>query len=87
MSKTGIFTLIFILGVGGLVWVGLRGSDTVQCEVCVTFNGRTECRTGEGRDRSAAINVAQTAACAVMTMGRAETIRCGNLQPDSVSCD
>ena len=87
MSKSGIFTLLFVLAVGGMVWMGLQGSDEVECEVCITFNGRTECRTGKGRDQAGAVQVAQTAACAVMTNGRAEVVRCGNLRPDSISCD
>ncbi|HKK70539.1 MAG TPA: hypothetical protein VKA86_04925 [Candidatus Krumholzibacteria bacterium] len=87
MSKTGIFTLIFLLVVGALMYSALKGVDSATCEVCVTFNGRTECRTGQGRDRNAAVQKAQTAACAVLATGRAASIKCGNATPTSVSCD
>ena len=87
MSRSALFTLGFIVVIGLLVWSALRGVDTVECDVCITFNDETVCRTGTGRDRTAAITSAQTAACAVLAVGRAQTIKCGNVQPTSVSCD
>lgn len=87
MSRNVIITLIFVALVGGLMWSALQGVDNVECEVCITFDGETVCRTGRGRDQEAAVNSAQTAACAVLAIGREETIRCGNTQPTSVSCD
>lgn len=87
MSRNAILSLIVIVAVAGLVWSALQGVDNVECEICVTFQGETVCRTGQGRDRDAAIYSAQTAACAVLAIGREETIKCGNVQPTSVSCD
>ena len=87
MSRNALFTLGFIVVVGLLVWSAMRGVDTVECEVCITFKEQTVCRTGKGRDQAAAVQSAQTAACAVLAIGRAETVRCGNLQPTSLSCD
>lgn len=87
MSRNVLFTLGFLVVVGLLVWSAMRGVDEVECEVCITFNEQTVCRTGRGRDKAAAIQSAQTAACAVLTRGRAENVRCGNLQPTSLSCN
>lgn len=87
MSKFGIISLVFVLVVGVLVYVSLQGVHSAKCEVCITFNGRTECRTGQGRDREGAITSAQTAACAVLAIGREENIKCTSLQPSRLSCE
>lgn len=87
MSRGAIISVIVILVVGGLAWYAMQGVDEVECEVCITFQGETVCRTGRGRDRDAAVYSAQTAACAVLAIGRELTIKCGNTEPTSVSCD
>jgi hypothetical protein len=87
MSKTARLSLIFTLVVVALIIWSMMGVKQVTCEVCITFNNRTECRTGQGRTREDAIQTAQTAACAVLTSGMDEVVRCGQVQPASVSCD
>jgi len=58
----------------------------VQCELCMAFNGRVECRVGQGQDRDAAIESARTNACAVMTGGVTDAFRCNATAPQSMSC-
>jgi hypothetical protein len=87
MSKFGVLTLVFVLAVAGMVFFGLRGVHATRCEVCITFNGRTECRTGQGRDRQHAIDSARTAACAVLAIGREENIKCTSSEPTQLSCE
>ena len=87
MSKFGVITLVFLLVVGAMVYFGLQGVHEAKCEVCITFNGRTECRTGQGRDREGAISSARTAACAVLAIGREDNIKCTSLEPSRLSCE
>jgi hypothetical protein len=87
MSKSAILSLVFTALVVLLVAFALRGVDGATCEVCITYKGRTECRTGQGRDRDAAVTKAQEAACAVLASGRDQNIQCTSVQPTSVSCD
>lgn len=87
MSKFGLISLVFLIVVGAMVYFGLQGVHETRCEVCITFNGRTECRTGLGRDREGAIMSAQTAACAVLAIGREENIKCTSLQPSRLACE
>ncbi len=87
MSRVGIVSLLFVIVVGIMVWQGLRGVHEVECEVCITFEGRTECRTGRGRDQQAAIDTARQSACAVLASGREANIKCTRLQPSRLSCD
>ena len=87
MSRFAVATLIFALGVIALVFFSLQGVTEYTCDVCVTYKGRTECRTGQGRTKEDAVQKAQTAACAVMTAGMDEVVNCGNTEPKSVSCE
>lgn len=86
MSKSAWIGLVFTVLVVALVVYSMQGVTQATCEVCITFNNRTECRTGQGRTKDEAITKAQDAACAVMTSGMEEVVRCGNVEPTSVSC-
>lgn len=57
-----------------------------ECELCVTFRGRTECRRGSGATEVGARQAAVKAACAVMASGMSESIACSNTMPTNVSC-
>ena len=87
MSKGAIMGLIFAVAVAALVFVAMQGLSSVTCEVCVTFGGETLCRTGTGKDRQAAIDSAQRAACALLATGMTDGIKCDNTEPSSVECE
>jgi hypothetical protein len=87
MSKGAIMGLVFAVAVAALVVVAMRGLRQITCEVCVTFDGETLCRTGTGKDRKGAIDSAQRACCALLSSGMTESIKCGDTEPSSVSCD
>lgn len=78
--------VIAILTIAVLVSAVMRQQKT-SCEVCVTFHGRTACRTAIGPTRDDAVRTAVDTACAVLASGMADSISCGNTPPDSVSCD
>lgn len=82
------------VGVGvllGLVTMALIVHSAIQgfgilCEVCVTFEGRTQCREAYGPTREEAIRTASENACGLLTSGMTNSIRCGNTRPDSATC-
>ena len=78
--------VIALLTIAVLVSAVLRQQQT-SCEVCVTFHGRTACRTAIGPTRDEAVRTAVDTACAVLASGMADSISCSNTPPDSVSCD
>jgi hypothetical protein len=59
---------------------------SVTCEVCVEFGGRSNCGTASGIDRSAAVNAAHSAACAILSGGVTQGLQCDRASPRSVSC-
>ena len=67
-----------------LTWMTLQlGQHTV--EVCVTYQGLTNCATASGSDREEALHTAQTTACGPISGGVTGTINCGNTPPSRVT--
>ncbi len=65
---------------------GSMRSVQAECELCVEFNGRTECRRGSGANEAEARQAALKAACAVMASGMSESVNCQNRRPTNVRC-
>jgi hypothetical protein len=86
MSRTGILSLIVIIGVVALIWFGMQGMSDAECKICMTWQGERRCQIGQGSDEAAAIDRARTAICQLLTGSRADNIACGRQEPDSVEC-
>jgi len=57
-----------------------------ECEVCVTFQGETVCRTAASGTKGASIESAVTSACGTLASGMTDSIRCQNTPPDRETC-
>ncbi|GIX47115.1 MAG: hypothetical protein KatS3mg131_1326 [Candidatus Tectimicrobiota bacterium] len=86
MPKSVIVGGIFgVLLVGAIVYLSL-GLSQYECEVCVTFNGRTQCRSASGADARTATSTAHDNACAFLVSSKTEGILCRQTPPIQVSC-
>jgi hypothetical protein len=86
--KRSVVVLV-IVGVVMVVGYLIYGSTTLvqaECQVCVEFQGQSECRRGSGTSDVEARAAAQKAACAVMARGMNETISCQNVRPKTTQC-
>lgn len=70
---------------GALVYVTLR-ETSVECQVCVEFGGHSACRTVSAPDRDQAVMQAVSTACAVLSSGVTDGIRCSQAPQRTVSC-
>lgn len=59
---------------------------TVECEVCITFRGRSDCRTVGGASSNEARAAAITNACALLSSGVTDTLACERTPPTKVLC-
>ena len=85
--KIGIvIAILVVVGLGLLVSAMLQQAK-ITCEVCITFHGRTRCRTAVGPDRQQAVRTAVDNACGLLASGMADSISCANTPPDIVTCD
>lgn len=87
MSKTtkSLITIVFLAILGYVVYSTFTLSRHA-CEVCMEFEGREVCRTAWGTTEVEALRSAVDNACAQLTSGRSNLIRCGRTPPKSVDC-
>jgi len=79
-------TLLVLATVAAMVYSAM-GSFEHLCEVCITYNGRTDCGEAWGATREEALRTATDNACALIAGGMTDTIRCTNTEPVRVTCD
>ncbi|MBI2962643.1 MAG: hypothetical protein HYY35_02720 [Deltaproteobacteria bacterium] len=60
--------------------------SAVECEVCMRFAGREICRSASARSRFEALRGAADNACALLTSGMTNTIRCQQGEPARSEC-
>ena len=76
--------ILFGVLVLGAVAVSSFRANPYRCRVCITFNGRTDCRSASAQTREEAQRTATVAACAQISSGVTESMQCENTRPDSV---
>lgn len=77
------------IALGGALFIGLLtysmlGLRRNRVEVCVEFNGRTNCRVASGQTPELAQRTATQNACALIASGVTDTINCERKTPVSV---
>jgi len=60
--------------------------STVECEVCMAFDGHEVCRSASAATRQEALRSATDNACALLTSGMTQTIRCQGGKPVKSQC-
>jgi hypothetical protein len=68
----------FIILVVGAIAYSTFGNAQIHCEVCVTFNGRTNCGNSASTTREQAERAATDLACNGLTSGMTELMQCQN---------
>jgi len=84
--RNQILAAIVIIGFIGFVIWSTFGAQSVECEVCMEFNGRRNCAVASGGTPDAAAETAQNTACGPVTNGMNDAIACGNIAPASRVC-
>ena len=87
IKRAAIVLGVLALATIGMIVLGVRQSLESSCEVCVTFQGRTDCRTAVGANEQEATTTAVQNACALISAGMTQTVQCQNRPPDSVVCE
>jgi len=86
VNSTSWVALVALLVIGGFVVVSSFRVAGVRCEVCVEFDGARACRTVDGANEKDALAAARTNACAQLTSGVTNSMRCERQEPLSSSC-
>ena len=86
MKATSWLALAALLAVGGFVVVSSFQVGGVRCDVCIDFDGQRVCRTVDGASEKEALATARTNACAQVTSGVTNMMRCERQEPLSSAC-
>ena len=86
MSKPALAAIAFVLLLLGLIAYAMKGLGRQTCEVCMDFEGRTQCRSAKGATREEAIRTATDNACAFLAQGMTDSMRCTRIPPSRVKC-
>ena len=86
MPKAGIVGGIFGVALLGAILYFSMGLEQYTCEVCIDFQGRTQCRTASGPAQQNAVQTAQENACSYVVYSKTEGFLCGQLTPTRVTC-
>jgi len=84
MNKTVLIGVVFVLGVVAVLIYSSMHVAQYRVEVCIAFQGRTECRTASADTQDHAFRSAQSNACALIVSGVTETMQCERANPTSV---
>jgi hypothetical protein len=80
-----IAAVMFAVAVLVAVMYSTMGNAQVHCEVCVTFNGRTQCGNSASTSREQAERAATDLACNGLTAGMTELMQCQNSPTRKIS--
>ena len=84
MKKTVVLAVAFCAAVLGFLIYNTFHQKRVHCRVCITYDGRQDCRTASAATREHALEAAITNACGVLSSGVVESNKCQTTRPDSV---
>jgi len=71
--------------IGFVIYSSLDIAD-FECTVCIPFDGHEACRTVTGKTREEGIRTGVTNACAQLTSGMTNSMRCERTQPTKAEC-
>ena len=86
MKRSTLLTVAAVIAVGLLFFYMTTARANQECNVCVEFQGGSNCATALGSTVGEATETAHKTACGPLVRGMNETIACDNRAPVSVQC-
>jgi len=86
MSRAGLVGFLLAIGIVGYVLIGSMSVDEHTCEVCMEYQGRSQCRTVAAATIELAREGAIQNACAFIAGGVTDGMACHREKPVKESC-
>ena len=86
VSRGALASIVVLGGVAAFVVFQSFRIEAATCEVCMSYKGRSQCRTVSAANEEEATMGAITNACAFLSSGVTDSMACGRAEPVSVSC-
>lgn len=85
MKKAAIIGVLFLVIVIAALVYSTSTLAAHKVEVCMEFNGQTQCRTASGSTEEFALRTATSNACALIASGVTDSIACDQATPKKVT--
>ncbi|HKC38062.1 MAG TPA: hypothetical protein VKC15_00825 [Gemmatimonadales bacterium] len=86
MKRSTLLTIAAVVAVALLFFYMTTAHANEECNVCVEFQGRSNCAAAVAATVGDATETAHRTACGPIAQGMNETIACENRAPVSVQC-
>lgn len=86
MTRIGIVGTVLLAAVFGYVVFQSFRLESASCEVCMEYNGQSQCRKVGGATVDEARQGAITNACAFLSSGVTDSMACQRTKPISENC-
>ena len=83
-KKVVVAVVIAVAALLGILIYSSMNIAQYRVEVCVAYQGRSECRTASADTEDHAMRSAQSNACALIASGVTDTMQCEHSTPTSV---
>jgi len=84
VNKAVLLAILFVVGVLIVLVYTTIGNARYRCQVCMSFQNRTACRTAAAATDAQALRTATENACSQIASGVTDSIACENTPPQSV---
>jgi len=85
VKKTVLLAIVFAVVFLIVVIYTTMGTARYRCEVCITYQGRSACRTASAASEAQALRTATENTCAQIASGVTDSMACESTPPASVS--
>ena len=83
--KVGLIVALFIAGIAALIAYSTFNGPRYRVKVCMSYEGRSACKTVSAKEEASALRSGTENACADIASGVTDTMRCQQMTPQSVS--
>jgi hypothetical protein len=84
--KSTLATVAVLAPIAGFVVYSSFFVGEYECEVCIDFEGHSNCRTVKAATEAEALRGAIDNTCALLSSGVTDTMRCSRTEPSKASC-
>lgn len=84
MKKPALIGILLALAILGAIVYTTIGNQDYRVEICMSYKGRSACRTASARVKETAERAARENACAQISGGSFDSLHCENSEPTSV---
>ena len=84
MKKPVLVGILIVAAVLGIMAYSMMSLSAHRVEVCIEFNGRTNCKVARGADEQTAIRTAIDNACGEIASGVTDSMNCTRSAPKSI---